>query len=113
MHIRVGEFQSPYTVSARKLRKRPSGLRSLKPEHNAKLDFKEIGHQDMDRVNIAQGLSERGNGPSGYLKRRKCLVELSDYQLLNVMLNLGIRYFVVYRYCNCTWYVALKVTYSV
>jgi hypothetical protein len=66
MHICAGDVRSPYTVSVRKLRKRPSGLRSLKPEHNAKLDFKEIGHQDMNWVNIAQGLSERGNGPSGY-----------------------------------------------
>jgi len=94
MHIRVGEVRSTYTASVRKLRKRPSGLRSLRPEHNAKLDFKEIGVQDTDWVNIAQDLSERGIGPSSYLKLFKCLVELSDYQLLNMMLNVTIRYFV-------------------
>jgi len=48
MHIRVGEVRSTYTISIRKLQKRPSGLRSLRPEHNAKLDFKEIGVQNMD-----------------------------------------------------------------
>ena len=113
MHIHVREVRSPYTVSVRKLRKRTSGLRSLKPEHNAKLDFKEIGHQDMDWINIAQDISERGNEHLGYLKRMKYLVELSDYQLLNVMLNVGIRYFVVYCYCNCIRYVTLNVTYPV
>jgi hypothetical protein len=113
MHIRVGEFRSPYTASVWKLRKKASGLRSLKPEYNAKLDFKEIGHQDMDWVSIVQGLSESGNGPSGYLKRMKFLVELSDYQLLNVMLNVGIRYFVAYPYSNCISYVALNVPYLV
>ena len=61
MHIRVGQVGSTCTFSVRKLRKKPSGLRNLRPENNAKLDFKESGFQDMDWVNIAQQLSERGN----------------------------------------------------
>jgi hypothetical protein len=105
--------RSPKSVSVGKLRKRPSGLRSLKPEHDAKLDFKEYGHQDIDWVNIAQGLSERGNALPSYLTLLKCLDVLSDYQLLNVMLNVGIRYFVAYRNSNCIRYVALNVTHPV
>jgi len=61
MNIHVGEVGCTCTVSVRKSRKKPSGLRSLRPENNAKLDFKESGFQDIDLVNIAQHLSERGN----------------------------------------------------
>jgi hypothetical protein len=63
--------------------KRTLGRSRRRWEDNIKMDFREIGWDGVDWIDLAQeGTCKHGNGPSGSIKCSEIREYLSDWQLL-------------------------------